>query len=104
MKDPTKMLWGCNAKRKRMIASITKCMTCLICIDLIEEIECDPSDTYIQVNSRAAGIKGTTAKLRKSDIISVQDLLYGLMLPSGNNAAYSLAENFGEYLKERNMS
>jgi len=26
------------------------------------------------------------------------------MLPSGNNAAFSLAENFGEYLKERNMS
>jgi len=26
------------------------------------------------------------------------------MLPSGNNAAYSLAENFGEYLKEKNMS
>ena len=34
----------------------------------------------------------------------MEDLLYGLMLPSGNNAAYSLAENFGEYLKERNMS
>jgi len=87
-----------------MIASISKVMTCLICIELIDEIECDPSDTYIQVNSRAAGVKGTTAKLKKSDIISVQDLLYGLMLPSGNNAAYSLAENFGEYLKERNMS
>ena len=65
------MLWGCNAKRKSMIASISKIMTCIICIDLIEEIECDPSDTYIQVNSRAAGIKGTSAKLRKSDIISV---------------------------------
>jgi len=79
-------------------------MTCIICLELIEEIECDPSDTYIQVNSRAATIKGTSAKLKKSDIISVKDLLYGLMLPSGNNAAYSLAENFGEYLKEKNMS
>ena len=87
-----------------MVASITKCMTCMICLELIDEIECDPSDTYIQVNSRAAGVKGTSAKLKKSDIISVTDLLYGLMLPSGNNAAYSLAENFGEYLKERNMS
>jgi len=38
--------------------------------------------------------------LRKDDIISVTDLLYGMMLPSGNNAAYSLAENLGEYLKE----
>ena len=91
-------------KRKREIASISKVMTCLICLDLIEEIECDPSDTYIQVNSRAANIKGTTAKLKKSDIISVNDLLYGLMLPSGNNAAYSLAENFGEYLKEKYIS
>jgi len=42
--------------------------------------------------------------LKKDDILSVTDLLYGLMLPSGNNAAYSLAENFGEYLKEQQMT
>jgi len=75
-------------------------MTCLICLDLIEEIECDPEDTYIQVSHWAASVKGTSALLKKDDILSVTDLLYGLMLPSGNNAAYSLAENFGEYLKE----
>ena len=46
-KHPEKLLFGCNVKRKRMIASITKCMTALICLELIEEIECDPSDTYI---------------------------------------------------------
>jgi len=102
--NPTELLFGFGVRSKREIASISKVMTCIICLDLIKEIECDPSDTYIQVNSRAASIKGTTAKLKKSDIISVTDLLFGLMLPSGNNAAYSLAENFGEYLKEKYLS
>ncbi len=31
-------------------------------------------------------------------MVSIMDLLYGLMLPSGNDAAYTLAENFGIYL------
>ena len=43
---------------------------------------------------------GTTAKIRTGDELSVWDMLHGLMLPSGNDAAICLAENFGEYLYE----
>lgn len=39
----------------------------------------------------AANIRGTTATLRTGDILSVEKLLYGLMLPSGNDAAFALA-------------
>ena len=42
----------------------------------------------------------TSAKLRTGDVLSVWDLLHGLMLPSGNDAAITLAEHFGQYLFE----
>lgn len=42
-------------------------------------------------------VGGTTADLLKGDVISIEDLFYGLMLPSGNDAAMTFAENFGIY-------
>lgn len=41
---------------------------------------------------------GTTANLKENTWISIEDLLYGTMLPSGNDAAYTLAEYFGYLL------
>ena len=41
---------------------------------------------------------GTSANLKEKDLLSVWDLLHALMLPSGNDAAYALAEHFGELL------
>lgn len=41
---------------------------------------------------------GTSAELKEGDWVSVRDLLHGLMLPSGNDAAYALAEGFGTLL------
>jgi D-alanyl-D-alanine carboxypeptidase len=43
-------------------------------------------------------MSGTTANLRSGDKISIKDLLYCLMLPSGNDAAYSLSENIGAFI------
>jgi D-alanyl-D-alanine carboxypeptidase (penicillin-binding protein 5/6) len=52
------------------------------------------------VSKHAASINGTTAKLKAGNVLSVWDLLNGLMLPSGNDAATVLAEHFGEYIYE----
>lgn len=38
---------------------------------------------------------GTSARLEENEWVLINDLLYGLMLPSGNDAAIALAENFG---------
>jgi hypothetical protein len=43
-------------------------------------------------------VGGTSAKLKEGDILSIKSLFYGLMLPSGNDAAYCLAETFGQLL------
>lgn len=54
----------------------------------------------LKVSKTAASMGGTTAKIRTGDELSVWDMLHGMMLPSGNDAAMCLAENFGEYLYE----
>ncbi len=41
---------------------------------------------------------GTSANLRYNEKVAISDLLYALMLPSGNDAAVVLAENLGAYL------
>ena len=53
------------------------------------------SSTYFKVTEWAARTIGTTANLLDNAWMSVEDLLYGLMLPSGNDAAMVLAENLG---------
>ena len=59
----------------------------------------DPERTYVTISRVAANVKGTTADLVEGDILTVNQLFFGLMLPSGNDAAYVLAENFGYILK-----
>lgn len=44
-----------------------------------------------RVSDEAAEMPGTTAELEVGDMLTIEDLLYGLMLPSGNDAATVLA-------------
>lgn len=73
-------------------------MTCWVVINLIRKMDIDPQKTYVQVSDYASSMIGTTANLRPGQVISIWDLLHALMLPSGNDAAVALAENFGIYL------
>ena len=50
------------------------------------------------VTEVAADIRGTNANLEAGDILTIEHLLYGLMLPSGNDAAFALAQYFGKLL------
>jgi D-alanyl-D-alanine carboxypeptidase len=77
------------------VASITKMMTFYTVINIIEEYKIDPSQTFISVCRQATSIIGTSADLREDDILSIRQLFYGMMLPSGNDAAFLLAEYFG---------
>jgi D-alanyl-D-alanine carboxypeptidase len=52
----------------------------------------------VTISDEASTVPGTSADLRYNDILSVWDLLHGLMLPSGNDAAHALAEHFGNLL------
>ncbi len=54
--------------------------------------------TYFKVTSWAVSTIGTTADLVENAWMTVEDLLYGLLLPSGNDAATVLSENMGAVL------
>lgn len=54
--------------------------------------------TYFKVTSWAVSTNGTTADLIENAWMTVEDLLYGLLLPSGNDAATVLSENVGAVL------
>lgn len=97
--DPNlnKVLYGFNDFHIREVASLTKIMTCILCLNIVTLNQMD-LDMKVLVSSKAANTSGTSAGLKAGGILSVRDLLYGLMLPSGNDAAVSLAEFFGEIL------
>ena len=58
----------------------------------------NPKKVYFRASHYASRIHGTTAHIKEGLRYSIYDLLIGLMLPSGNDAALVLAENFGRYL------
>ncbi len=80
-----RILFSNNAQAKLPMASTTKIMTALVVIE-----DCD-ADEVITVDDRAVGVEGSSIYLKRGEKISVRDLLYGLMLRSGNDAATALA-------------
>lgn len=80
------------------MASLTKMMTALVVLELAAEMRLDIRNTFFKVSLKAATTIGTTACLVDGQVVSIWDLLHGLMLPSGNDAAMVLAENFAERL------
>ena len=81
------ILYGKNENEKRKMASTTKIMTALLVI------ENSNLKDIVTISSKSAGTGGSRLGLHKDDKISVADLLYGLMLCSGNDAAVALAEH-----------
>jgi D-alanyl-D-alanine carboxypeptidase (penicillin-binding protein 5/6) len=89
--DTGQILWGTEAQERRPIASITKIMTALIVIQ-----RTDPSDVVTVGPDAAASVSSAGASelgLVPGERISIQDLLYALLLQSANDAAVALAEH-----------
>ena len=80
------VLLGKNENQKKKMASTTKIMTALVVIE-----HTNLSDT-VEISKKAAGTGGSRLGLKTGDKITVSDLLYGLMMRSGNDAAVALAE------------
>lgn len=81
-----KILYGKNEYNKVKMASTTKIMTATIIIE-----NCNLEET-VEVSKEAANTGGSRLGLKTGDKITIKDLLYGLMLRSGNDAAVALAE------------
>ena len=83
------ILYGKNEQKQVKMASTTKIMTALIVIE-----SCNLEDT-ITVSKKAASTGGSRLGLKANDKVTIKDLLYGLMLVSGNDSAVALAEHVG---------
>ena len=79
----------------REIASLTKIMTAYTVIKIINRLGIELLRAKITVSSEAFMTSGTSADLLAGDTLTVWDVLHGLLLPSGNDAAICLAEYFG---------
>lgn len=88
------ILFGKKEHEKRKMASTTKIMTAII---VIENFDLNKS---ITVSSKASGTGGSRLGLHTNDVITIKDLLYGLLLCSGNDAAVALAESVGGSLPD----
>ena len=84
-----RVLYEKDADTKSLIASTTKIMTALIVCE-----QCNVLDR-VRIPQEAVGIEGSSIYLQAGEVLTVQDLLYGLMLHSGNDAAVALAIYFG---------
>lgn len=95
-------LIGHNADERLPMASTTKIMTALVTLEQIAP------DTVVTVPKEAVGIEGSSLYLREGECFTVEELLYGLMLRSANDAACTLAyavagsvEAFADKMNER---
>ncbi len=80
-----RVLYEKDADSRSLIASTTKIMTALIVCE-----QCNVLDR-MRIPKEAVGIEGSSMYLTVGEVLTVQELLYGLMLSSGNDAAVALA-------------
>lgn len=84
------VLFAKNEHKKLSMASTTKIMTSLIALE-----EATP-DKEITVTSEMVSVEGTSMGLKAGDRVSLHELVYGMMLQSGNDAANTVALVLGE--------
>ena len=83
-----RVLFEKNKDKKVPMASTTKIMTAITAIE-----NCENLDEKFEISPKAVGVEGTSLYLRKGDVYSTRDLLFALMLISGNDASVAIAEH-----------
>ena len=83
------VIWGKDEHKRTAMASTTKIMTAIVTLE-----NCDLTQT-VTISKKSAGTGGSRLGLKADDKITMNDLLYGLMLKSGNDAAVAIAETVG---------
>ncbi len=85
-----KILHEYNSEKMSSIASLTKIITCITAIE-----NCKNLDEEILITEKMCGIEGSSIYLKAGEKLTILELLYGLMLRSGNDAATAIALSVG---------
>ncbi|MFA4134777.1 MULTISPECIES: D-alanyl-D-alanine carboxypeptidase family protein [unclassified Brevibacillus] len=84
-----RILYSKNGTKKMRIASLTKTMTAIVAIEM------GKLDAQVTVPPQAVGVEGSSIYLKNGEKLTLEELLYGLMLRSGNDAAVTIATHIG---------
>ena len=84
--DTHRIFYAKNKDAKLPMASTTKVVTAITAIENFDDL-----DTRMKIDDRAVGIEGSSIYLKKGEELSLRELLYGLMLRSGNDSAIAIA-------------
>ena len=83
--DSGDIIFGQNENARLPMASTTKIMTALVALESL------PVDTEVKITSRSVGVEGSSIYLCEGEILTLEQLLYALMLESANDAATAIA-------------
>ena len=92
--DSNRVLWGSNINEQRLIASITKIMTAIVTLENVD------INKKVIVDERVLKAYGSAIYITIGEEITIKDLLYGLMLRSGNDAALVIKIYFEDENKD----
>ena len=87
--DSNRVLYSSNMNERKLIASTTKVMTSLIALDM------GSLDDKITIGEEILKVNGSMIYVKQGETFTLNDLLHGLMLQSGNDAAMSIATKYG---------
>ena len=93
--DTNRVLYAKNPDEKRPLASLSKMMTFLIAIEAIENKQGSPKDK-IKITKKIASVKGSSYHLKENEEVELIELMKGLMIVSGNDAAIAIATHIGK--------
>ncbi len=93
--NSNRILMSSNEHALRANASTTKIATFLTVLK-----HCNDFNEKVKIDDRAIGIPGTSIYLKKGEVLTVKELLYGMMLVSGNDAATALALHISPSIEE----
>ncbi len=84
------VLYSFNKDKVLPMASTTKIATAIVAIENTTDF-----DKKILISDKAVGVEGSSIYIKKGEELSMRELLYGLILASGNDCAVAIAETFG---------
>ncbi|MEF9951834.1 MAG: D-alanyl-D-alanine carboxypeptidase family protein [Clostridium sp.] len=84
-----RVLYGKNHNKILAMASTTKIITAIVAI------ENSPLTDKVTISKKAASVNGSSAGLKEGEVVTLEELVYGLMMKSGNDAAVAIAEHVG---------
>ena len=93
--ETNRVLYAKNPDEKRPLASLSKMMTFLIAIEAIESKKVSPKDK-IKITKKISSVKGSSYHLKESEEVELIELMKGLMIVSGNDAAVAIATHIAK--------